>query len=203
MSDSTAAIPQTEFDPQIFWDQHKNKIIIYGGLFIVALIIWAISEYTSHARAAAASAMLAHASKAEDYKALIEKYPRSVAAGDASLLLGKQQRDEKKYDDAIATLRNFTEKSPEHPLVHAGLLSLAETLQAQGKIDEALSTYQQVATKYPDSYSAPIATLAQASLLKSQGKTEDARRIYENFIGQFQDSTFTQEAMRELKLMRK
>src|SRR5438067_9847104 len=90
------------FDPQLFWEEHKSKIILYGTLLIVALVIFAIYEATAESRAKAAGAMLARASKAEDYKALIEKYPRTIAAGNACLMLAKAQRDEKKYDDAIA-----------------------------------------------------------------------------------------------------
>ena len=203
----TDAIPQhpqqPEFDAHLFWDEHKNKIILAVALIVAALVIYAIYEITAQQRDEAAGAMLAQAAKADDYKALIEKYPQSAAAGDAHLLLAKQLRDEKKYDEAAATLRDFSQKNPEHPLAHAGLLSLAETLELQGKTDEAMTTYQQVATKYPDSYSAPIAVLAQANLLKAQGKADEARRAYENFVTQFPDSVFSQEAMREMRLMRK
>jgi TolA-binding protein len=191
------------FDSDLFWDEHKKTILAAVALLLIALAVYAIYETTEQNKRASAGAALAQAAKPEDYKSLIEKYPGTTAAGNAHLLLAKQQRDEKKFDDASATLRNFTDRYPEHPLIDAGWLSLAETQALQGKPDDAVKTYQTVTSKYPTSYSAPLATLAQASLLKTQGKPEDAKQLYENFLAQYPGSTFTQEAMREMRLLRK
>lgn len=206
----TPAVPQQPlppqpagFDSELFWDENKKTILASVALLVIALVCYGIYETTTKNKRAAASTMLAQAAKPEDYKALIEKYAGTVAAGDAHLLLAKQQRDEKKFDDAAATLRAFTDKYPEHPLIDAGWLSLAETQALQGKPDDAVKTYQTVAAKYPTSYSAPLATLAQASLLKTQGKPEDAKHLYENFLAQYPGSTFTQETMREMQLLKK
>src|SRR5215210_4187279 len=141
-------VPHAGFEPQIFWEEHKSKVILYGALLLVALAIYAFYEYSSQQRVAAAGAALASASKPEDYRQIVEKYPRTIAAGNAHLMLANALRDEKKYDESASLLHTFTEKFPQHPLAHAGWLSLAETLEAQGKTDEAMSTYLQVQTKY-------------------------------------------------------
>ena len=191
------------FEPHIFWEAHKGKIIFYSALLIGALLIFSIYEYTTSERVKASGALFAQAKTADDYKAVIEKYPHTISAGNASLLLAQTLRDEKKYDDAVATLRKFTQDFPDHPLLSTGWLSLAETLEAQGKTDEAASTFQQVTSKFPDSYSAPIAALEQANLLRLRGKNDEARVAYENILTQYRDSYCAQEATRDLRLLHK
>jgi len=94
------------------------------------------------------------------------------------------------------------DKYPTHPLIAAGDLGLAQTLDAQGKTSDALAAYEEVAAKYPDSYTAPVALLAQAAILKHEGKNDDARRVYENFVTQFPDSVFAPQAQAEMRMIR-
>jgi len=195
-------IIQAGFDPLLFWDQYRQVILLAGGAILLGLVIFGAYEYNQSRAIAAAATALAQASTEDDYSQIIAKYPGSVAAGDASLLLAGKLRDDKKYDEALQVLQAFLDKNPTHPLAHAGDLSIAETLEAEGKTDDAIAKYQEVAAKYPDSYSAPLALLAQANLFKYQGKTEDARRAYENFVAQFPDSVFAQQAMGEMHMLR-
>jgi len=195
-------IIEAGFDPLLFWDQYRQTILLVGGVLLLALAGFGIYEYNQSQRIAAAGAALAQAANDDDYRAVMDKYSGTVAAGDASLFLGGRLRGEKKYDDSLQVLQTFLDQYPNHPLAHAGDLSIGETLDAQGKLDEAIAKYQEVAAKYPDSYSAPLAVIAQANILKSQGKIDEARRLYENFVAQFPNSIFTQEAMAEMHLLR-
>jgi tol-pal system protein YbgF len=190
------------FDPVLFWDQNRALIVVAILVLIVGGVGYGVYEYNRSATMAAAEAALADASNEDDYNQLIAKYPGTVAAGDASLLLAGKLRAAKRYDDAIQVLNTFMDKYPKHPLLAAGDLGIAETLDAQGKQDDAISRYEEVAAKYPDSYVAPIALLAQASILRHEGKSEEAHRIYENFVTQFPDSVFAQEAMAEMRMIR-
>jgi len=200
--DEEEDIIETGFDPLLFWDQYRQTILLAAGIILLALAIFGFYEYNHSRLIASAGAALAQASTEDDYRQVIDKYPGTVAAGNASLILAGKLRDEKKYDDALQVLQAFLDKYPTHPLAHAGDLSFAETLDAEGKLDDAISKYQEVAAKYPDSYSAPLAVLAQANILKHQGKIEEARRVYENFVAQFPDSIFAQQAMAEMHMMR-
>lgn len=191
----------TGFNALLFWDQYRQAILLGAGILILAAVGFGIYEYNQSQRVAAAGAALAAASTDDDYRAVMDKYPDTIAAGDASLLLAGKLRTEKKYDDAIQVLQTFMDKYPNHPLVAAGDLSVAETLEAQGKLDDAMLRYQEVAAKYPDSFSAPVAVLDQANLLQFQGKIEDARRVFENFVAQFPDSIFVNQAMAEMHLL--
>jgi predicted negative regulator of RcsB-dependent stress response len=192
----------TGFDAYLFWDRYRLVII-----FAIIALILGISGYfilqTQREQAAqAAGAALAQASSEEDLHGVMDKYPGTVSAGDAALMLAGRLRGEGKFDEAMQTLQDFESKFPTHPLFAGAELAIGETLEAQGKTDEALTKYQGVAAKYSDTYVAPLAVLDQANLLQSQGKPEEARRVYENFVEQFPDSLFEQQAMAEMRLLR-
>ena len=189
--------PVAGFDPHEFWILYKSKVLLFAGLFVVALGIFGVSEWTRKKTQTESQNLLAAAKTADDYRAVIAKYPKSMAGASALLLLADHLRTAGNYDDSSAQLRAFAERFPTHPLASGALTSLAATQEAQGKADEALATYQKVTSAHPTSFSAPVALLAQARLLKAQGKTEDARRIYEQLIQQYQGTAFGQEAASE------
>ena len=199
----TETIPQTGFDPAAFWLAHKSKIIIYSSIVIVAVLGFALYEISHQRAMAGARLALSTASSEDEYRDLIQKFPGTAAAGDASLLLAEKLRDDKKYDDAIATLQAMIDHQPNHPLIDGAWLSLAATYNVQGKLDQALDTYKQVATKFADRASAPQALYAVAEILKSQGKLDDAKIAYENVNSQYHDSLFAQEALEKLQLLKK
>ncbi len=149
-------IPQTGFDPIAMWLAHKTKIIIYGSLLVVAALAFAYYEIAREREAAQARQTLADASSDGDYRQLIQKFPRTVAAGDASLLLAGKLRDGKNYDEAVTVLKAIIANEPGYPLIDGAWLSLAATYDAQGKPDMAIDTYQQTATKFADRYSAML-----------------------------------------------
>jgi TolA-binding protein len=194
-------IISTGFNALLFWDQYRQSILLGAGVLILAVVVFGVYMFNQSQKVAAAGAALASAATEDDFRAVIDKYPDTVAAGDASLILAGKLRADKKYDDSIQVLQTFLDKYPTHPLVAAGDLSIAETLETQGKMDDAMTRYQEVAAKYPDSYAAPVAVLDQANLLQYQGKIEDARRVFENFVAQFPDSIFVNQAMAEMHLL--
>lgn len=185
------------FDPLEFWILHKSKILLLTGLFLVGLVAFGISEWSRHKTQRESQQLLAGAKGADDYRAVVAKYPKSMAAASALLLLADDLRSAGKFDDSSAQLRTFIANFPKHPLVSGAWTSLAGNQEAQGKNDEALETYRKVTSSFPTSFSAPIALLGQARLLQGQGKADDARRIYEQVIQQYQGTAFGQEAVAE------
>jgi len=191
------------FDPIVFWMENKNKVITYAVLLIVGLAAFAAYQISTQRTKAASEALYAQASSPDQFRQVIQKFPRSIAAGNAQLMLAGQLRSAKKFDEALQTLREFVGQFPDHPLAAAGALSIATTLESQGKIDEAFDAYQQVSVKYAASYAAPVALMAQANILADKGKQDEAKRIYENIVSQFSESILSQEAMQNAKLIHK
>ncbi len=191
------------FDPLAFWIQHRTKIILFTGIFLVAVASYGVSEWTRAKTLEGAQQLLSGAKTADDYRKVIAEYPATNAAGNAHLFLAEQLRKDGKLDESSALLRTFTEKYPEYPLLSGAWTSLAANLEAQGKADEALATYQKVSTSYGASFSAPIALMAQARLLKAKGKTEEAGRIYEQIIARYPENIVSQQAAQENRQLKK
>jgi TolA-binding protein len=197
------SIPQTGFDPIAFWQEHKTKVIIYGALLVIAVAGLMYHRISSERQLQQARQAYAQAGAADDYRHVIQEFPHSIVAGNASLLLAEKLRDGKNYDDAIAVLQAMIDTQPNHPLVDAAWLSLASTYNTEGKADQALDTYRQIATKFADRFSAPMALFSIAEVLKTEGKLDDAKVAYENVKTQFPDSYFASEAVEKLQLLKK
>ncbi|MDP9291655.1 MAG: tetratricopeptide repeat protein, partial [Verrucomicrobiota bacterium] len=178
---------------------HKGKILLYALLLGVALVSFAAYQILTQRKLAAAADMLTQASNEEDYRRIIQKFPRTTAAADAQLLLAAQLRAEKKYDESNAILKSLLDQTPDHPLASGALLSMAANYEAQGKTSEAIEAYQQISSRFAGSYSAPVAAINRADLLKASGKAEEAKRAYENVLTQFPQSLVARDASRELK----
>ncbi len=191
------------FDPLVFWVRYKNNILLFGGLLVVASAVFGVFEYTQQRASEGAQAQFASAKTPEAYRNVIADYPRSVVAGNATLLLAESLRNESKYDEAIVLLRNFPEAYPTHPLLSAALISLALTQESQSKPDEALLTYQKASTSYPNSFSAPIAMLASAKIYQTKGQDDQARQIYDKVALDFKETNYAREATMEIGKLKK
>ncbi len=190
------------FESPDFWDEHKNKIIAYAILVVLALGGYGVYAIVTQRKTAEAQSLYAQAKTVADLQTVVHDYAGTRVAGDAALELADKLRAEKKYDEAVTVLRDFIAKYPEHPLLSGAWTSLAATYELQGKLDEALDAYQQVASKYPEAYTTPIAMASQARILSQKGKKDEARNIYQNIVAQYHDSIFAREAMRELRFLK-
>ncbi|MEI8341228.1 MAG: tetratricopeptide repeat protein, partial [Verrucomicrobiota bacterium] len=108
------------FDPIVFWMENKSKVITYAALLLVGLTAFAAFQISTQRNKAEAESLFAQATKPEEFKALIQKFPRSLAAGNAQLMLAEALRTDKKYDEALASLRDFVTQFPNHPLAATG-----------------------------------------------------------------------------------
>lgn len=191
-SDHSAASdePVYEIDSlELFWEQHKGKVIAGALALIVAVVAvfgWMI---ISSSQRAAAAVAFASAKTDADYQSVIAKYGSSPVAGDAALLLAKSLRDQKKYDEANQVLDHFVKAQPKHPLAPLAKVAAAENLALSGKTAEAAQALQKVALTDSQSFAAPFALLVQAELETAQGKREAALQAYRQLAKTFPTST--------------
>jgi TolA-binding protein len=203
-SPSTTTPPaDSEFDPLVFWIQHKTKILMLILVLLVGFGTFGISEWVRTNKEEGAKALFASANSLEGYRKVIAEYPGTTPAASAYLLVAEKLREQGKYDESTKELQTFLQKFPQHQLVSGAWTSIAANQEAQGKVDEALSTYQKVSTGYANSFSAPLALMAQARILQAKGKTEDARRIYEQVMTQYRDNFAAQQAAMEVRKLKK
>jgi predicted negative regulator of RcsB-dependent stress response len=186
----------------IFWSKYKLPIVAAVVLLIVALVASEFYEADQDKKIHAASAELDNARTASDYRHVMETFPGTMAAANATLLLGREQFDGKDYAGAAATWRSFADKNPQHSLAPVALIGAGTALEAVGRNDEARSAFQRAATSYTGSFAAPLARLDEATLLKAEGKPEEARHVYENLMASNASSDAGQEAAEELRFLR-
>jgi tetratricopeptide (TPR) repeat protein len=188
----------TALEGQLFWERYKVTIIAVATVLVLAGLGYAGYKLYTARRAANAEAALAGAHTAQQYQQVIDRYPGSEPAASAYLLLASEQRAEKRYTEANATLHKFIDQFPKHDLITTAWMGVAANLESLGKDDEALSTYQRLATEYPKSFNAPFALMAEVPLLKAKNRTAEARKICENVISQYRDSILASQAFQEM-----
>ena len=187
---------------QVFWDRYKKGVI--GALLVVLLAVAVFGGYRlySYRRDTAAANLLASARTAAEFQKVITDYPGTVAAGSAHLLLAGAQRNEKKFEEANATLQTFLDKYPKHEMTGTARLAMGANLEALGKKDEALTVYQRLVASDSRAFTAPIALFSQIHLLKEKNQFEEARRICETILTQYRESRLAGEVGRQLRLLK-
>lgn len=189
-------------ETQVFWERHKNKVFaaLFFALFAVAA--WGAYRIYTDRRAGAAASLLASAKSAADFQKVVAQYPGTPAGASAYLFLAEEQRKEKKFTDANATLQSFLDKNPKHELRGSARMAMAANLEALGKSDDALAAYQRLATDDPQGYAAPLAMISQVHILKEKNQVDEARRVCETILTKYRESLVANEATRQLRLLK-
>jgi TolA-binding protein len=200
METFTTSDPAPERD--VFWERYKKEVM---AVLVVALI--AVAGYGGYRlyldrQSNTAATILANARTAADFQKVISDYPSTAAGASAYLLLADAQRNEKKFDEANATLQTFLDKFPKHELTSTARLGMAGNLEALGKKDEALTAYQRVVSGDPQGFTAPIALFSQIHLLKEKKQIEEARRVCETIKSQHPQSRLVADAEYQLRLLK-
>src|ERR1039457_6805967 len=189
-------------ETQVFWERHKKEV--FAALVIALLAVAACGGYRlySDRRDATAANVLTAAKTAADFQKVIAQYPGTAAGGSAYLFLAEEQRKEKKFNEANATLQSFVDKNPKHQLKGTARMAMAANLESLEKRDEALTVYQRLAADDPQGYIAPIAMISEGHILKEKNKIEEARRVCETIVTKYRDSLVASEATRQLRLLK-
>jgi tetratricopeptide (TPR) repeat protein len=189
-------------ETQVFWERHQKKVFaaLFFALFVVAA--WGGYRIYTERRNTAAASLLAASKSAPDFQKVIAQYSGTPAGASAYLFLAEEQKKEKKFSEANATLQSFLDKNPKHELRGSARMAMAANLEALGKPDEALAAYQRLASDDPQGYSAPLAMISQVHILKEKNQLDEARRVCEAILTKYRDSLVANEATRQLRLMK-
>src|ERR1700682_4879549 len=146
-------------ETQVFWDRHKKAVFAALFLALHAIAVWGGYRVYSERREATAANSLTAAKTAADFQKVIAQYPGTAAGGSAYLFLAEEQRKEKKFSEASATLQSFVEKYPKPQLKGTARMAMGANLEALGKRDEVLTVYQRLVADDPEGFIAPIALI--------------------------------------------
>jgi|GEM_PF-1504457 len=154
---------------EVVWEKHKMSILVGASVVIVALVGFFGAMAVSHSNRIAAMDALAAANNAETLREVISKFPKSVEAGNASLLLSALLRDEKNPAEATQVLEEFLKSPNGHPLAPLALVGLSGLAAQSGDSAAAKGYLQRVASEFPESFAVPFALLAEAEMALASG----------------------------------
>lgn len=173
---------------EIFWEQHRQKIIIGALAFIIIFLFIIGLFFWQHSQREAARALFMKATNMAGWQKVVDTYPRSRAAANALLLIAGAQRNQHHLDQSNATYARFLEKFSQTPLAVSALLGRAMNADDEAKSQVAIKEFQQAASAYSKSYGAPFALMSEARILGREGKPEELKRILTLISSQYPDS---------------
>jgi predicted negative regulator of RcsB-dependent stress response len=198
----TLSSADTVLETQVFWYRHKKEVFAILILALLTVAGWGAYRLYSERRDTTAANVLAAAKTATDFQKIIAQFPGTPAAGSAYLFLAEEQRKEKKFSEANATLQAFVDKYPKHELKGTARMAMAGNLESLGRLDEALAIYQRLVTDDPESFIAPAALMAEVPILKAKNQVEEARHACETILTKYRDRFFSSEAQAQLRLLK-
>jgi TolA-binding protein len=199
---TTLSTNDTAPERDVFWERYKKEVMAVLIVALVAVAGYGGYRLYSDRQANVAATMLASAKTVADFQKVISDYPTTAAGGSAYLLLADAQRNERKFNEANATLQTFLDKFPKHELAGTARLAMAGNLEAMGKKDDALTAYQRLVSGDPHGFTAPIALYSQIHLLKEKKQIEEARRVCETIMTQHRESRLAADAAYQLRSLK-
>ena len=167
-------------DSDLFWQEHWKKFV-WGLIGVVALILAVgVWKFWTAATLSSAEALYSTANDAVAWREVVQKYPRTVPAGNAQVRLADSLREAGDLPAATGELESLLATQPDHPLAGTVWLTLGELRQIQGNTEGALEAYRNASSREKTSYAAPLALLAEANLLKSRGSVGEARAVLQS-----------------------
>lgn len=192
-------VPQNKMEQ--FLEQNFKKILIAFALVAVLLGVLGIARHFQAQTELEAAEKFTSATTAEECEVVIQKYPGSVAAGNAILLKADLLWQADKKQDSVTELNRFLKELPQNSLRPQAMLALASKQAALGENANANKTLDDLLAAFPKSEIAAGAQALKGDLLWADGKVEEARKIFEGLPRNYPGSAFLGETEERLKMM--
>jgi len=194
--------------------------VVFGSIFLVqflnqretkasALLGHGLEMLHAPLRGEAATppaAALSYASEQERLQAvlgqmesLLKAYPRSRSGRLALYYKGLALDGLGRREEALKSLTDFVDASPDHYAAPMALSAQARLLEAAGQSQKALEIYEQLSRQDSGAYPPQAALMEMGRCLEGMGKKEEARKVYERVTKEYPDSDFSREAQERLK----
>ena len=181
----------------------KNQKLIAVSAVAVALGLGGFMVYRTVEKdnAAAAGAAFTTAADIADLEKVKIEYANTPSAVTSALAIANKQWESGQQDEAIATLREITEKFPQHPASIAAQNTLGYRLLAQDKTGDAAAVFQAVVDRNDTKFLAASATIALGDIAKKSGDLDKAKSLYETVSKEYADSPFANIAATRVKFI--
>jgi len=184
-----------QFEPDVFWTQHGQKIT-WGAICIAALVvIFLVWQRQKSQRAEEAASRLAVANDEMALQGIIQDYAGQEVTASAMIRLADLYFRSGRYAEAATTDQKLLSAFPRHPLVQTAVLGLAAVQEAQGNYSAARDQYTQLASSYPNGYASLAARMGAARCTELLGQAKEARQMYEELLPMAQGTPWQNEAL--------
>jgi len=178
---------------ELFWQQHKAKILAAAAALVVAVLGitgWVIQRHSLNLESQQA---LALAASPEAWRAVVEKFGGTPAAGSAQILLAGALRETGGPAASSQAYQEFLDGFGDHPLVGVARLGIAQNTLASGDEKRGIEQLRALAAG-GDSFTAPLALFLEGSVLLDSGNLSAARTAFQNLASQYPRSLPAQAA---------
>ncbi len=162
-----------------FMEKNFKKIVIGIVLVALAFIAFGVTRHLKSQTELEAAEKFTSASTVEDCDVVIQKYPGTLAAGNALLTKADLQWSAGKKEASLDTLKEFLKSESNHPLAAQAQLGLASKQESLGDAVSAKASYEALLKTFPDSELAPVAQIRIGDLAWADGKVDEAKKIYD------------------------
>ena len=196
-------IAETISKTEHFVDQNKKSLSIIVGAIVLAVGGYFYYQYSYVAgKEKEASAVMFHAEEFfrndslnlaingdgnnPGFDEIINSYGVSPSANLAHLYLGMAYLKQKKYDEAIETLKGYNPNDLITPSLALG--AIGDAYIEKNEVDEAISYYKKATKEMPNNFTTPILMMKLAGALESKGNYKDSKEVYTKLKNDFPSS---------------
>ncbi|NJD68735.1 MAG: hypothetical protein C3F12_00140 [Candidatus Methylomirabilota bacterium] len=129
---------------------------------------------------------------------VINRYPKSAAAAEATLRLGTHYYTLGKYADARTAYTAYLEKNPKGRVAFSAGLGLGDAYLAEHNYEKAIETYTRLVEQFAQDPLAPEAQLHLAAALRGANRATEGSAIYEKIVATYPNTGWAQRAQSEL-----
>ncbi len=178
-------VPTAENRLEEFLDNHFRKTVVAILLLLLVIAGFLASRHFAARRELEAAQMFSAATGVEDCDLVVQKYPGSVAAGNALLQKAELLWQQGKKASSIAALEEFLKTLPSHQLRSSAALALGTKQAALGEKDAARATFESFLKDHPKSELAPAADIQLGDMLWQEGKAAEAKKHFDSLLQKY------------------
>lgn len=129
---------------------------------------------------------------------VVNRYPRTVAAAEATLRLGTHYYTMGKYSEARTAYTNYLEKNPRGLIAFSVGLGVGDTYLAERNYEKATETYSRLIEQFAQESLLPEAELHLATALLGLNREKEAGALLEKVVATHPNTGWAQRAQSEL-----
>jgi len=132
------------------------------------------------------------------YREIMERFPKTKSAEEATIRLGNLYYQLERYDEALLTFTDYLNRYPEGRLGFLARLGAGYCYEEKGDFEKASQAYQAALESPSTDPLLPEAYLALARVQVALGKVEEARRFFQKVVEQWPRTTWAEVAKYQL-----